>query len=188
MSKPNKNAAAKEVALTTQLRELSARLNSHLQETSSARGVETFFAAEAEKLHMEHEVVALKHEISTLTDDLKQRLDLFQTRASEELDKSLECYNRAIHGALVDEELLKRAADTGFKQLLEGYRGTLLELSAAVDRCEKKWRTTSARLTTTSSTASTSTSPPTLLLLHLHHSSPPLLLQSSQLGSTPRWT
>ena len=130
-------------ALLTKFKALSDRLDRHLKNHSKGDN-ELFYAAEADKLHMQQEVEALKREITRCTKDLMEGLDKlgkrireFQRRACEDLDTSLGKYNQVVHGALVGNELLDRAKATGFKQLLDGYRGIMEELSAAVISCEK---------------------------------------------------
>ena len=130
-------------ALLTQFKALSERLDGHLKKLSKEGDNELFYSAEADKLHMQQEVKALKSEITRCTKDLMEglcklgeRIIEFQTRAFEDLHTLFEKYKHIIHGALVGNELLNRAAFTGFKTKLDGYRDILEELSAAVIKSE----------------------------------------------------
>ena len=98
------------------------------------RELKQFHEAEVEQLHVEQQVASLKCQIKTHIDDLKQCLETFQRRASEDLDTSLQTYKCVIHDVLFHEELFKYALHTGFAKLLDGYRDTLRDLSAALKR------------------------------------------------------
>ena len=93
-----------------------------------------FQEAEVEQLHVEQQVAFLKSQIKTHIDDLKECLETFQRRASDDLDKSLQTYKCVIHDVLFREELFKYAIHSGFAKLLDGYRDTLRDLSAALKR------------------------------------------------------